>query len=250
MALTSPKGPDRVLYGLAALLQNRLHGAIKKFNEQNACQVLFTVPGPIIFTDDFVFSFAIGGNDYTITFAAGTYNLLDIDRVINTTQTPLQSRIFSRFGLLFTAPGPVKFATAFGNIKVGQVVSYQPLVDPISYIISGVLPAEKDLKNYPAIVINLSSITPADDGIVTAYDVDLVLAITSPINSSQADFLSKQLLHYYDCIRSVIMDDDNGSLGGLVNGVAINSADIDEATGTANFLKLLTISLTVQVEED
>lgn len=251
MALRGVAGPDRVLYGLAALLQNRLPEVISSYNLEKA-RFLFCIEGDVInLIDDFTFECLVDGDAVAIRFPAGMYTLDDIMDVINSYPGGLiTAEKFSKFGILLSCDYSFKVLTAFGNLKAGQIINYQFLSNPITYIISGVLPGEDQIKAFPAICITLSDISPDPDTIMVDYDVEVTLAITSPINTSQVDFLSGQLLRYYDCIRDVLLDYDNGSLGGLINGLTINSASIDEASGNAYFLKLLTISLTCTVEED
>lgn len=251
MALKGVKGPDRVLYGLAGLLQNKLPAAIAAYNDSHKAITLFTVPGgEITLAEALSFQYSIGGVTHVIPFLAGTYTLGAIKAVINNAENSLSAIDFGHNALLLECASSVQFLTTFGNIKAGQIVNYQPLAMPNSIIISGKLPSEDSIEAYPSMVIELSSISPEDDTILTTYGVDLTIGVTSPLNSSQVDFLSGQLLKYYDVIFDVITTADDGSLGGLINGVSILSAAIDEATGNSYFLKFLTISLNCIAEED
>lgn len=250
MALKGVKGPDRVLYGLAALLQDKLPGLIAAYNETEKARLLLVFPGGSIqFESSYYFKYEIAGDRTTIEFSAGTYHLGDIVSLINTAGGSMRAHPFSDFGIILECNKSFKVLTAFGNLRAGQICNNMGIEAPNTYIISGTVPGEDQIKAFPACLINLVNISPRNDGYMVDYGVDITLAATSPISSSQADYLSAQLMKYYDCIREAITNDD-GSLGGLTNGVTIDNAGIDDATGNYNYLKLLTISLTIAVEED
>ena len=221
------------------------------YNNNQKAIALFTIAGgAITLTEALNFSYLTGENTYTVTFSAGNYDLGTIKTVINNATAPLRALDFGENALLFECASSVQFLTAFGNIKVNQVVNFIPLQGVNSFIIDGVFPDEKQIKAFPAIVIGLDTITPSPDSIMCNYSVNLTVGVTSAINTSQVDYLSNQLMKYYDCIQDVLMVQDNGSLGGIVNGVNILSADIGEAAGNSYFLKYLTITLEISVEED
>ena len=252
MALKSAKGPDRVLYGLSSLLQNKLPAAISTYNSSNKCETLLVIPGNnCTFATDISLSFSVTGNfQESITFPSGSYDRAAIIATINEAETHLSASAFGDTGILLTAPASIKYTSAFFNLKQGQIVNYIPLQVPNSFIISGTLPSEADIKAFPSVVVDMQGITPSDGGVMVSYTVGLTIGLTASLNTSQTDYLSKQLLKYYDVIRDILIEEDDGSLGGIANGVNIVSAGIDEATGNSYFLKFLTISLEIQVEED
>lgn len=250
MALRGVTGPDRVLYGMAALFLSGLKSKIDEYNSKEKATVLLSFPGDkVVFSDDTELKFSTADEVHSIPFSAGEYSYSAIKSIINLSSTPLTVDDFSRHGVFLTADTSVKFLNDFGNLKKNQIINYQPLVEPKTLIISGTVPGEDQLKAFPALLLTLASVNPEPDGIVCSYGVDISLAITSPINSSQTEFMTGLLLKYYDVLRDVIFDDD-GSLGGLINGLSIDSASVDEVTGNSNFLKILTISTTCMVEED
>lgn len=250
MALKGTKGPDRVLYAVSALLQSKLPSMIAQYNAREPAEALLVLPNDsLVLAEGTALTFTIDSVAQSISFAAGTYTSADVITTINDAETALSASAFGS-GIILSAAKSIKFTSAFCNLRAGQIVNYQPLIMPNSFIISGVLPAETDIKAYPSVVVELQSIQPADDTIMVTYSVGLTIGLTSPINSSQADFLSKQLLKYYDVIRDILTIEDDGSLGGVTNGCNIISAQIDEATGASNFLKYLTITLDVYLEED
>lgn len=250
MALRGVKGPDRVLYGLAALLQSWLPIEIDEYNQQERAQLLLVLPGDeLIIEQPLSWRYQIGDQIHNVDFVPGVYQVQEVMQAINVMAGPLTAERFGLHGLILTADQSFRVIDALGNLRPGQIVNYQPVQPVKSLIISGTMPDEDQIKAYPAIVLELTGITPEPDGIVAEYAVAITLGITSPINTSQADYLSAQLMRYYDILYAVLMADD-GSLGGLINGFTIDNASIDEATGQYNYLKLLTISLTCRVEED
>ena len=238
--LKGVKGPDRVLYSLVSTLQSKLPATISQYNTTHKEIVLFDLPGgSITFDEDFVLRFNLDQAGYGIVFAAGTYNLAQIRDTINAAETPLEATDFS-YGLLLSAAKSIKFLDNFGTIKSGQVVNNVALQMPNSIIINGVLPDEGQIKAYPSIVVELANISPSADTIMCSYQVNLTIGVTSAINTSQVDYLTGQLMRYYDCISDVLTVQDNGSLGGTVNGLNILNASIGEATGNSYFLSNLT----------
>lgn len=253
MVLKGTYGPDRVLYGLMGFLQSTLPAKVAAYSSSEKASLLFTIPGEnITISDDtgFDFKYQTSGTSYTINFPKGTYTLSDIKNTINSASQSLQAVELSQFSLLFTTPGSMTIQTAFGNLREGQVVNYQPLKIPSYYQISGVLPSEAELKCYPAVLLTLDSVNVDNAGIVQKYNVSLALALTSPIATSQSEYLSREIFKYYDIIFDLLYRTDDGSLGGICNGVRITSARVGEATGRNNYLKILNISLSISVEED
>lgn len=251
MALKGVKGPDRVLYALSALLQNKLPAAIAQYNNTHKALTLFTIAGDsITFTDDFLFKYQTGNTTEQISFPKGSYGLEDILTIINNANQSLTASKYNDYSLLLSSASSIKFLTAFGNLRENQQMNYVPLQNINSYIMNGVLPDESQTKAFPSMVIELASIAPSPDDIMVAYSVNLTVAVTSAINTSQVDYLSNQLFKYYDCIHEVLTVVDDGSLGGITNGLNIMSADIGEATGNSYFLKYLTIALEISAEED
>lgn len=250
MALKGVKGPDRVLYALAALLQKYLPAEIISYNNKHHAIGLFTISGnSITFLADTTFSFSTEGTQHDIPIIAGTYAVKDLVDIINAADTPMSASVFS-YGALLDCPSSWKVITSFGNFKQNQQFNNIALQNLNSVIINGVLPSEDQIKAFPACTITLDSISPSPDDIMCTYNVSLTVAVTSAINTSQADHLTSQLLKYYDVLHDVITVIDDGGLGGVANGVNILSADVGEATGNSYFLKYLTITLEVNVEED
>lgn len=239
MALTGVKGPDRVLYALTGLLENKLPAALSA--AQTSCSQTLLIPPKT----PGILHFSVDTFEHTIE----VLQPVDIINIINSASTPLTAHPFSENAIILTSSKTVKFLDDFSNLKKNQISVSSAVPAIQTYIISGVVPGENQLKLFPAIVVNLQNINPAADGILCTYGVQITAAVTTPINTSQIDLLSKQLLTVYDCIKE-ILDEDDGSLGGVTNGVTINSANIQDVAGNQNYLKLLNISLSIIVEED